>query len=194
VHARSLTNGSANGLPHANADESYSGGQTRGSSFVRAPFIYAGDGRTAEVRIRDPSGKLVRIIRWKDPLIAVTDEFIDAEAAATIPSNVTAEARARRMEFARTRPRPPFLPAYSIIRADGAGRIWLQDSYAIPEPRAWTIFAADGALLGRVVIPAPAASQGRVELADFIDNRAMLRWRDADGALHLTFHAMDERR
>ncbi len=51
-------------------------------------------------------------------------------------------------------PRHETYPAFSVIRADAEGRIWLAD-YRAPEEerRLWTVFSPDGHALGRVQTP-----------------------------------------
>ncbi len=183
--------GRPRGLVGTFADETVFGFQTVGNSYVQGALIYAGDGRTAEVRLHDTTGKMVRIVRWKDPVIPVTPALIEKDAASSIPNNVTAEERSRRMALARSRPYPPHLPMYSKISADPSGRLWVMDPFTDPLPRGWTLFSADGSLLGRVLLPNPTNIAGsRVDLSGFVGSYAVLRWRDSDGALHITLHTV----
>jgi hypothetical protein len=158
---------------------------------VQGEFIYAGDGKSAEVRVHDAaSGRVVRMIRWNDPLQAVTREMIDDNTRRSFPNNLTPEEETRRLELARSRPQMPFVPAYSIVYADPMHRIWVRDAATITA-RGWTVFAADGTLLGRATIPSMAPQAERApELVGFLSNQAMLRWRDSDGAVRLTLHAL----
>ena len=178
------------------AGETYGSIQMIGNSYVQGELIYAGDGKTAEIRVHDAAagGRIVRILRWNDGLAPVTRELIDEQTRSRFPTNLTPEEQARRLERARSRPEPPTVPAYSAIYADPMHRIWVRDP-TTSRAREWTVFAADGALLGRAAIPTmPAQDPERfAELAGFLGNQAMLRWRDTDGAVRLSFHAMRER-
>ena len=160
------------------------GAQTMENSYAQGRSVYTGDGRTADVRIFSIDGKLTQIIRWNDPLAPLTDD----------------EARRRTADMVRggsgsgaTPPHLDVFPAYSHLVADDAGRVWVEDPFSTAAPHGWTLFAADGSLLGRVVPPKiPTMKQGRLELASAHRDYVILRWYDADnGALHVSFHALE---
>jgi hypothetical protein len=169
--------------------ETYSSGfQTVANSVVRNGLVHSGDGRDPEVRIYTMDGRLVRIIRWNDTPAPVTREMIERRAAGSIPINTSAEERARRIELLLAQPHLPTLPLYSVLEVDAGGRIWLKDPFEAPRPRAWTVFNAEGILLGRTMLPTPRGSEYPAEIAGFFPGQILLRWTDADGAAHLTVH------
>ena len=144
-----------------------------------ADSILAGDGRTTEFGVYTTTGKLVRIVRWKDPLVAVTEEM--ARQAAPQP------VRGSGTPSPPPRPTSATLPAYRSIKVDPVGRIWVQDYKRPVEMPGWTVFDRSGALLGRVTIPNLGTY---LDLVSVGRDQVTLRWRDADGAAHLSFHAL----
>lgn len=124
--------------------------------------LIIGDGSTAEVQFRAPDGRLVGILRWKDPLVPVTPALIEKLADLRIPLTVTGSARAAQVAEVRAQRHRDSLPAYGDLRFDAAGRIWVRDFTGATTEwpdgyrPAWTVFSADGLLLGRFQ-PAPVS-------------------------------------
>jgi hypothetical protein len=179
--SRTRLDGSVAGVVGWSFMEVFAGAQTIPNAFAGGELLYVGDGRTPEVRIYSIAGKLAQIIRWNDPIAKAPES-----AVSEVPVGAS--------------PRPPALtlgivPAYAHLRADDAGRLWVQDYFG-RQPQGWTVFAADGRLLGRVEPPAiPAASRGHVEIVGTHADHVVLAWRDeADGALHLAFHTLSAAR
>ena len=125
------------------------------------------------------TGKLARIVRWKDALVPVTAAMIND--AAPQPARGSGGAAP---------PLPPTsatLPAYRAMKVDPAGRVWVQDYTRPPTIPGWTVFSPTGTLLGRVTIP----NLGKyLELVAVDRDQVILRWRDAEGAAHVSFHAV----
>ena len=143
--------------------------------------IYAGDGRTTEFGVYTSTGKLVRIVRWKDPLIAVTADMV--ESSAPRPARGSTGAAPPLPRTSAT------LPAYRAIKVDPLGRVWVQDYVLRPAVNnpGWTVFSPSGALLGRVTVPRLGTY---LDLVAVDRDEVTLRWRDADGAAHLSFHPL----
>jgi hypothetical protein len=119
--------------------------------------LHAGDGTTWEIRTWDDTGKLVRTLRVGSPLDPVTPElraaFIDEEFAGN-----TAAYRERTIGYQRLldpATYPSHLPAYSELRVDRSGRLWVR-RYPRPleKTQEWWVFTADARYLGRVDMPA----------------------------------------
>ncbi len=108
-----------------------------------------------ELRWYDGRGRLARIVRVPGLERPFTDADLEATRRALIAdADDTPEAR-RRVESRLAAPHPPTLPAFSGLRIDPVGRVWVL-SWApgdAPPDRAW-IFEADGTFLGRVDLPA----------------------------------------
>lgn len=155
------------------------------NTIARGRSIYAGDGRTAEIRIHTDAGKLREIIRWDDPLTRVTEKMLAEFGGEPARGSPRGESRPRLSL--------DFVPAYAYMMADDAGRVWIQDYFSAPEPRGWTVFGEGGTQLGRVMPPTIArAADKRVEIASLGQDYVVLRWRDrADGAVHVAFHALE---
>ena len=146
-----------------------------------ADSIYAGDGRTPQFGVYTATGKLVRIVRWNDPLVAVTAEMVESSAPRPA-SGSTGTAP----------PLPPTsatLPAYREMKVDPLGRVWVEDYVLRParDNPGWTVFSPSGALLGRVSVPKLGTY---LDLVSVDRDQVTLRWRDADGAAHVSFHPL----
>jgi hypothetical protein len=125
-----------------------------------------------EVKIYSLTGKLAMIIRWRDPVMRVTPELAEGLANARVPLNDPN--RKRSVEQMLAMPYPPTLPVYSGFFVDREQRIWVRDPFPLPGATewklAWTIFTADGTLLGRYEPPADLVGRKMVTDAgkDFV--------------------------
>ena len=122
--------------------------------------IHAGDGTTWEVRTWDGSGRLIRILRVAEPAEPVTPEIRAAFIRDYFTGN-TDEFRARVTEpYGLNDPAtyPARLPAYSDLRVDKVGRLWVR---RYPRPlemtQQWWVLSADAQYLGVVEMPAAFA-------------------------------------
>jgi len=136
---------------------------------------------TNEIRIHSLAGKLLSIIRWRDPLIRVTPEIADALAAARIPTNDPN--RAARIAQTRAMPHPETLPGYSGFFVDRAKRLWVRDAWPLPGTTTswnigWTVFAEDGTWIGRYT---PPGGEGvRAMVTDAGNDFVVVRMRNPD--------------
>ena len=115
-----------------------------------ADGFYVGRSDSAEVRFLDPSGHELR-------------RFSIAEAALPVDSAVKARLRRPRendlgISFAdlyRQVRIPDSTPRYHQLRADHAGRLWVE-IYSLDEqaPSRWAVYSRDGTRLGAVTLPA----------------------------------------
>jgi hypothetical protein len=129
----------------------------RARPFGRTPIVavghdrvYAGDGTTYEIRAYTPSGKLERIIRRDGPLNRVDRAAIATYRSSSLGDRATEAARQREERIIDALVFPETMPAYGRFIVDEAQRLWVQQ-YRIPAdttPVQWTVFDADGRVLG----------------------------------------------
>jgi hypothetical protein len=149
--------------------------------------VYVGDPRFSEIRVYTPAGKLTSIIRSADPAVRITDADVEERLRSTIPRNVPTTEVSERMARMRSLPRPAHWPAYRRVHVDPRGTLWVQDyNITYPSPDGWTAFDSEGRLLGRLVMPAPASGQRRLQVIAFGEDELLVRRADQDGFAHLT--------
>ncbi len=167
--------------------------QTVANTVPHRGHIYVGDGRLPEVRVHRLDGTLTRIIRWSAAPIPVTPELLVQRVRQSIPSDAPAGTFERRMERARTMPRPAIVPVYFRIEIDATGRLWVQDHpIGSTYPWPWTVFDSAGHALGPVSLP---RLQGvtRIDIRSIGRDTVLLHWKDEEsGFPHLTFHALEK--
>jgi hypothetical protein len=154
-------------------------------------LLYVGDGDLPEIRVYTMDGKLLRIIRWEQARIPVTDEVLKEQVVRSAGTGAPQSVIDRRLTRARTMPQPATVPAYFRIQVDAAGRIWVEDHpIESAPPRPWTVFDSAGRGLGRVVAPKISGARSS-EIASVSRNEAVVTWRDEEnGFAHVTFHAL----
>ena len=129
--------------------------------------VVVADSRRAEYRVLDATGKVVRIVRWADPLRPVTDADFETGIE---KFNVAFPVGGQPKMPVRDSLTPSHWPSFGDARLDEAGRVWLMDGRESGS-KAWTIFAPDGKLVARFTPPEQAdgmrwraSSFGRDEL------------------------------
>jgi hypothetical protein len=151
------------------------------NAFPQGGSIYAGDGRANEFGVYSMTGKLLRIVRWKDELLPITREM--AEKSGPRP----AAGSGASMPAIPPRPAGSTLPAYRRIQVDAGGRVWIEDYRTGRDVAGWTVFDPSGLLLGRVDVPKLGEY---LELVSVGRDQVSIRWRDTDGAPHLSYHSL----
>jgi hypothetical protein len=111
--------------------------------------IVVADSRKAEYRVLDAAGKVVRIVRWGDPLRPVTDADFESGIE---KFNVAFPMGSQPKMPVRDSLTPSHWPSFGDARLDEAGRVWLMDGRESGS-RSWTIFAPDGRLVARFTPP-----------------------------------------
>jgi hypothetical protein len=154
-------------------------------------LLYVGNGQFPEIRVYNSKGALVRIIRWDQTRIPITDELLKKQVTRNFSTNAPSSQIEGALSHARATPQPSMVPAYFQIRVDAAGRIWIQDhpiEHAAPFP--WTVLDSTGRALGRVI--PPTIPGGRVsEIPTIGRDEAVVVWRDEElGFAHVSFHAL----
>jgi hypothetical protein len=106
----------------------------------------------AEVRVYDQHGALRRIVRSGMPALRVTPELVDEymkRQLAPVPPERHKAMRENQLAIMTAETVPP----YGTLAVDRAGNFWLQDYPGLTVDQRWTIFAADGARVARIVLP-----------------------------------------
>ncbi len=149
-------------------------------------LLYTGDQRTAEFRVYQKTGRLVRIIRSADTAVTITKEMAEARFGLALLPSVSALERQRAVERQMQQLRTTIWPVYgTLLLVDQLGRIWSEDFQIIPSfPKTWTVFDQTGTALGKLTIPEELSG---VVLA-FGEDTILLRRTDAEGAYHLAVH------
>lgn len=163
---------------------------------VHGERIYVGTGLDPELRIYEADGTSVRVVRWREPRVAFSDEVLAdliESGRLVVPVRAQGEIQAviRRLQ---QEPRPKWLPVYGGMRVDPAGRVWLEDHELAPgETGKWTVVGTSGEALGRVQLPQPTRARGGdVRLGTVGLDEVVLIWRDAEeGFVHLTVHPIE---
>lgn len=150
---------------------------------VRGDRFWTADSDRLEVRVWSRDGRLLQIARAAPP-----PRPIDARERRRAQATLAARARGDLSPTAADSllahlPIPETWPAFAELRVDAEGAVWLR-SAAPDEARRWAIFAADGRLLGTVLLP-PG-----LELLDVGRDRILGIWRDEHGDPYLRLHRL----
>ncbi|MET0400302.1 MAG: 6-bladed beta-propeller [Longimicrobiaceae bacterium] len=200
---RLLPGGAARPLGRFAGDEMFT--QGRGGAVMMAPrafglsaevaavpdgFFY---GSTDSYRIGryDAEGKLLRLINVQREPREVTPEDVErykegrrqASAQGGRPPQVRQmlERSLESMSF------PETLPAYSEIKADPAGNLWVRDYWITPDdPGQWTVFNPEGRMLGTVATPA------RVRILEIGRDYVLGAWADDLDVEHVRMFALEK--
>lgn len=121
---------------------------------VEPPRLYIGETDPFEVRVFDPSGELVRIIRDDLPPTAITDRDISWERWELLD---WAEQSGRIEELTRladAMPIPDHKPAFEALIVDTEGYLWAKEysSYE-PSPVRYRVYAPNGVRVGTAMLP-----------------------------------------
>ena len=132
--------------------------------FARSPAyatagerVYVGSSDAYEIRVFNRSGALERTIRHRQPNRKVTKADLDRMREARIASAAAQSQlyRQRTEEALQEMKVPETMPAFSGIRADTDGNVWVQEYRAEGEQHTrWTVFDPQGRVMARVNGPA----------------------------------------
>lgn len=149
--------------------------------------FYFADPRFSEVRIFSVTGKLLSIVRSADIGAAISSGEVEERFRRSIPRNTPDAEVTARLDRMRSLPHASRWPTFRQVHVDPTGQLWVQDyTTTSPTPDGWTLFDATGALVGRLVIPAPKRDERPWQVIAFRSNEILVRRRDDDGAAHLT--------
>ena len=114
-----------------------------------------GDTETYEIKAYRSDGSLARIVR-RDHETRIPTQAEQDEAFRNRFAGLSEEDREPRMEVATTVPLVESFPAYSGLRGDALGHLWVA-GFKLPEAAyegtLWTVFDAEGRALGFVATP-----------------------------------------
>ncbi|MBA3557789.1 MAG: hypothetical protein H0W30_04230 [Gemmatimonadaceae bacterium] len=140
---------------------------------VHGERVYLGSGDSYEVVVYTPDGALRRVIRKRHKALDVTPEDVKAYEKNRLEELADENWKRVTRLFAEKMDYPKTMPAYSHMLTDASGNLWVNE-YRRPteEQPSWTVFDAEGRLLGMIETPKRVAL---LEVgADFI----LGRWTD----------------
>jgi hypothetical protein len=120
--------------------------------------IYVGGADRPVVGLFGTDGRLLRVIRWNQPLLEVTPKMIDEikrqRSERWEELNLDAAFRAQMEAMQEEMPWPDRLPAYSRFIVDADQNLWVERfSTPMATTSRWSVFDPDGILLGEVETP-----------------------------------------
>jgi hypothetical protein len=128
----------------------------RGVHAAIAPTrFYVGDDDRYAISAFSPEGALLHVVRLEGAERAITEELIDAYMDIRIQPNRNIDRRALEPPLRALITRKT-LPAFSALRADPDGNLWVRDfDVALPADRRerWNVFDANGRYLGALEMP-----------------------------------------
>ena len=115
-------------------------------------------GDAYEVRILDPDGRLIRLVRWAGRDRTVTEAHVAAGREEAVRTADTEEQRRQALRFFDAAPVAEQFGTVSGLRAAPDGGFWVEEwrRPGDPEGQRWLAFDADGRLRGRVALSASA--------------------------------------
>ena len=116
--------------------------------------FYFGSGDTWEIGAYDPSGSLIRLIRWDREPVPITEEHANQYIEDMVGNFPDGEQASMMRQLLSEIPVPDAFPPYAGLMADVLGYLWVAD-YNPPgdDNSTWTIFDPDGVLAGGVMVP-----------------------------------------
>lgn len=126
-----------------------------GESFrrVHGNHFFLADNARYEVQVRDPAGRLVRVLRRAHQPQPLTEEEVRAHKAERL-AGMEARFRAHQERVQRAMPYPKTRAAFDEMLVDRAGNVWLQGWRAADAATvSWTVLDAEGRWLGEVAMP-----------------------------------------
>jgi len=122
---------------------------------VRDGRVYYGLGDSYEVRVYEPTGRLIGIVRRGHTVQTVTPDMHAQAVEQNLEGIEDENWRKRQREMIEDMPVPETLPAFREIETDEAGRLWVR-RYTVgrDEPATWDVFDPEGQWLAAVPMPA----------------------------------------
>ncbi len=117
--------------------------------------LYEGTGDTYEVRTRDQTGRLVRILRIDVDPIPVTDELFEAYADEQLAEAGGDTLWLDRMKTAlETMPRPEWARVFDALEVADDGRLWVRRTRMPADSLdRWDVFDREGVFVTRALLP-----------------------------------------
>ena len=162
-------------------------------AFGKATSIAVRDGRflvgtadSYEIARYDTEGRLEALIRKRHDNLPVTREDIERYRQAQLDENDEGMMRQFMERMLAEMPLPQTMPAYSGVRVDAAGYLWVEE-YRRPGddlPR-WNVFDPEGRLLGTVETPVGLA------IREIGHDYLLGLWRDEFDVEHVRVHRLE---
>ena len=150
---------------------------------LSANTLLIADARTFEVRqLVLPSLATVQRISLRNGLRELTRGEWDSINLTLFPFNATATQRKDVLARLEQLGKPATYPAFSQVRSDPTGRIWINPYF---DHQHWYVIDRDATRLSRVTLP--FAESERPRLVGFAGSDAVIRHLDEDGAVVLSF-------
>ena len=117
-------------------------------------LIYVGTSDAWVINVFDTAGALRRSIRRATQPPPITSDVIERYTAAQLAANTDENRRRESERFYATLEYPERMPAYSALRVDHTGNLWVQDYVVSREDSLrWTVFDPSGRILSRLAMP-----------------------------------------
>jgi hypothetical protein len=153
---------------------------------VSGNSVLVAEGSTFEVRVYSSQGDLVRVIRmgWEPTVVSQSDvrDYIDS----VVSSVQDRDQREATRGYLSSLGVATTYPAFSVLRVDPAGSIWLADYSRGGSSRKWLVFHSEGTYLGAVQVP-PG-----VRVLDIGDSLILGLSRDELDIEHIVVYALDK--
>lgn len=140
--------------------------------------------RNYELRWQGLEGRTQRIVRFRRRPLEISEKESRARVMRSVPRNVEGSDRSELVSNLLAKGLPKRWPAYSIVRVDAAGRVWVSD---YESEASWTVFDSLGSLLGRVDLSEGRPFEG-VRLVEVGRDFIAVARRDSDGAIQIAYH------
>jgi hypothetical protein len=152
-------------------------------------LAYVGTGDSYEVRGYGMDGTLELLLRRPAGVLAVTREDLARYREVRLRDLSDPNERRSMERWLAELEFPQTFPAYSALRTDPEGRLWVQ-RYARPGEAGteWAVFGTDGEWLGDVVMP-PG-----LEVFEIGRDYVLGRWRDELGVDYVRLHELEVRK
>lgn len=146
--------------------------------------FYFGSADRYEIERRAKDGGLNMIIRARHSPQVVTDDAVSRYIDRELADMDEAQRREMRDSYEEM-PVPEVMPAYSDIKVDAAGNVWVQDYEADDEIASrWTVFDRGGQMLGSVTLGAG------FEVNQIGDDHVLGVWHDEFDVEHVQMYGL----
>lgn len=154
---------------------------------IAADEVYLGDGSRFEVRRYSRDGRLIGIQRAPAEDLSITDALVSAYRDDMLERLPESRRPAFEREL-RDMPMPDGVPAFTDLRLDEAGYLWVQ-RFRVPGDTGdvWGIFAPDGVFLGHLTMPE------RLTVHEIGEDYVLGVATDDDGVQRVRVHALERR-
>jgi len=121
---------------------------------VSNEHFYVATNDTYEIGVYSRTGDLVSLIRRQVTHLPVTAEAVSYEREHFVGMRGPHPMRPQLEQFADAKPIPATLPAYSAVKHDESGNLWVEEyRYPGDQLSRWTVFDVDGVMLGIIQMP-----------------------------------------